>query len=129
MVKGLEKLKIDGSSKADLDVEIMKKEQKLILQSVNYKKNHELYLSLHSEAKFRIVLHVNVLQLHLTYPARQSTDSNNTYEIDNGPDDDSHGIVQRSTLDEYTSGIVSGRYSGCTGKVITTPEFKRGNIE
>ena len=123
MVKGLEKLKIDGSSKADLDVEIMKKEQNLFLPLVNYKKNHELYLSLHSEAKFRIVLHVNVLQLHLTYPARQSTDSNNTYEIDNGPDDDYHdyhGISQRS---------ISDGYRGCTGSFIATPRFKRGDIE
>ena len=89
MVKGLEKLKINdypyryGSPREDLIVEIMKKEQKLDLQlgpKFNYKKDHVLSLSLHSQAKFKIVLHFNVM--HLTYPAKKSNDSNHTYEID-----------------------------------------------
>ena len=88
MVKGLEKLKINdypyryGSPREDLIVEIMKKEQKLDLQlgpKFDYKKDHVLFLSLHSQARFKIVLYFNVL--YLTYPAK-STDSNHTYEID-----------------------------------------------
>ena len=88
VVTGLENLKINaykynyGSTEFDLIVEIMKKEQKLDLQlgpKFNYKKDHVLFLSLHSQSKFKIVLHFNVL--YLTYPAK-STDSNHTYEID-----------------------------------------------
>ena len=93
MVKGLERLKINdypykySSQREDIIVEIMKKEQKLFLQlgpkfNYNPKENHELFLSLHSESNLRIVLHFNVLQLNLAYPARHSTDSNDTYEID-----------------------------------------------
>ena len=87
MVKGLEKLKIDdylythGSRQADITVEIMKKEQKLDLQlgtNFNHVTDHELSLSLHSQAKFKIVLHFNVL--YLTYAAK-STDTSNTYDM------------------------------------------------
>ena len=83
----IEILKIDeylytyGSPKADLFVEIMRKEQKLHLQlgpNFNYKKDHELLLSLHSQSKFRIVLHFNVI--HLAHPEEKSNDSNHTYE-------------------------------------------------
>ena len=89
VVTGLGNLKINqykykyGSSLASINVEIMKKEQKLDLQlgpKFNYLKDHELFLSLHSQSKFRIFLHFIVI--HLTYPAKKSNDSNHTYEID-----------------------------------------------
>ena len=87
VVTGLEKLKINnykykyGSRQASLIVEIMKKEQKLDLQlgpKFDYKKDHVLFLSLHSQSKFRIVLHFNVI--HLAHPEEKSNDSNHTYE-------------------------------------------------
>ena len=89
MVKGLEKLKIDDYkykySKADLEVKIMKKEKKLVLKfgpEFNYKKKHELFLSLHSQSKFRIFLHFDVVksqcnfdQPSIIYSARPLNDS------------------------------------------------------
>ena len=71
MVKGLEKLKIDEYNynyrKEDLNVTIMKKEQKLGLQmgpkfNYNPKEDHELILSLHSESKFKIMLYFNIIK-------------------------------------------------------------------
>ena len=94
MVKGLKKLKIDdykykyGSPKEDLNVTIMKKEQKLGLQmgpkfNYNPKDDHELFLSLHSESKFKIMLHFNVIKSlckfdrpsAIIYPAKSLNDS------------------------------------------------------
>ena len=91
--KGLDKLKIDewkynfGSGRADLAVKLMKKEKKLVLKfgpKFNYKKEHELFLSLHSQSKFRIFLHFDVVnvksqcnfdQPSIIYPARPLNDS------------------------------------------------------
>ena len=90
LVKGLDNLKIDdykyGSKKADLIVEMMKRGQKLNLQlgpKFNYKK-HELFLSLHSQSNITISLNFNLKKFKLTYPAKHSTDSNDTYEITTG---------------------------------------------
>ena len=87
LVKGLDNLKINGSTKTDLNVKIMKNGQKLNLQlgpKFNYKK-HELFLSLHSQSNITISLNFNLKKFILTYPAKQSTDSNDTYEISTGP--------------------------------------------
>ena len=86
LVKGLDNLKINGSTKTDLNVKIMKNGQKLNLQlgpKFNYKK-HELFLSLHSQSNITIILNFNLEKFKLTYPAKHSTDSNDTYEITTG---------------------------------------------
>ena len=73
VVKGIGKLKINdykyqyGSPREDLNVTIMKKEQKLGLQmgpkfNYNPKEDHELILSLHSESKFKIMLYFNIIK-------------------------------------------------------------------
>ena len=93
MFKGLGKLRINhylynyGSAEADLEVKIMKQERKLVLKfgpEFNYEKKHELFLSLHSQSKFRIFLHFNVVVVKsqcnfdepsIIYPARPLNDS------------------------------------------------------
>ena len=97
LLKGREKLKIDdynykyGSRREDLNVTIMKKEQKLGLQlgpKFNYKKDHVLFISLHSQSKLEIILHFNVSENHcrfdqssIIYPARLLNDSEYGYEF------------------------------------------------
>ena len=82
-----------GSLKADLKVNNMKKEKKLLLQfgpKFNYKEKHELFLSLHSESKFRIFLHFDVVPLKsqcnfdqpsIIYQARPLNDSEPGFEF------------------------------------------------
>ena len=97
LVKGLEDLKINkykynyGSDEFNITVKIKKSEKKLDLQlgpKFNYKKEHELFLSLHSESKFRIILHFDVNENHckfdqssILYPARLLNDSKYGYEF------------------------------------------------
>ena len=97
LLKGLKNLKIDdymynyGSKYSDLFVEVKKKEQKLGLQlgpQFNYKKDHDLFISLHSQSKFKIILHFNVSENHckidqssIIYPARLLNDSEYGYEF------------------------------------------------
>ena len=73
LFKGLDNLKIGdykykyGSPIEDLNVTIMKKEQKLGLQlgpAFNYKKDHILSISLHSQSRFKMILHFNVSKDH-----------------------------------------------------------------
>ena len=96
LFKGLDNLKIGdykykyGSPKEDFNVTIMKKEQKLGLQlgpAFNYKKDHILFISLHSQSRFKIILHFNVSKDHckfnhssIMYPARLLNDSEYGYE-------------------------------------------------
>ena len=80
-----------GSKYSDLFVEVKKKEQKLGLQlgpQFNYKKDHDLFISLHSQSKFKIILHFNVSENHckidqssIIYPARLLNDSEYGYEF------------------------------------------------
>ena len=95
MFKGLSELKIGdyrysyGSKREDLHVEIMKKEQKLRLKlgskfNYNPKEDHKLLLSLHSQSKFIIFLHFDVVvvksqcnfdQPSIVYQARPLNDT------------------------------------------------------
>jgi len=70
LIKGIENLKIDdfrykyGREKSDLKIEIGVQEKKLYLElgpSFNYKKEHKLFISLHSESYEIIILKFNVL--------------------------------------------------------------------
>ena len=99
LVKGLENLKINqyryeyGSDEFNISVKIKKSEKKLDLQlgpTFNYKKEHELFLSLHSESKFRIMLQFEVVFASLckfdqpsiiVYPGRPLNDSGSGNEL------------------------------------------------
>ena len=98
LVKGIEDLKINqwkynyGSKEFDVSAKIMKKEQKLDLQlgpKFNYNKRHELFLSLHSESKFRIMLQFEVVKSLckfdqpsiIVYPGRPSNDFESRDEL------------------------------------------------
>ena len=100
VIIGLENMKINeyrynyGSlpKNSDLSVQIKKKKQKLDLQlgsKFNYKKENELFLSLHSESTFRIFLHFIVSESDcefdqpstIVYPGRPLNSSESGYEL------------------------------------------------